>query len=203
LQEREIQRVGGTQSIRVNVRILAATNRDLQKAIAAGTFREDLFYRLNVFPIHIPPLRERNEDIPMLVEYFIDRFAKKAGKNIRSIDKQSLELLEAYSWPGNIRELQNVVERSVVLCETDTLRIEHSWLSLGNSQLDSSTGSLPGKIQAQEKEFIEKALAEAEGKVSGPLGAAAKLGISPSALEYKIRLLKINKHQFKRYLREN
>jgi len=203
LQEREIQRVGGTQSIRVNVRILAATNRDLQRAIAAGTFREDLFYRLNVFPIHIPPLRERKEDIPMLVEYFIDRFAKKAGKNIRSIDKQSLELLEAYSWPGNIRELQNVVERSVVLCETDTLRIDHSWLSLGNSRLDSLTGSLAGKIQAQEKEFIEKALAEAEGKVSGPLGAAAKLGISPSALEYKIRLLKINKHQFKRYLREN
>jgi len=201
LQEREIQRVGGTQPIRVNVRILAATNRDLQKAIAAGTFREDLFYRLNVFPIHIPPLRERKEDIPMLVEYFIDRFAKKAGKNIRSIDKQSLELLESYSWPGNIRELQNVVERSVVLCDTDTLRIDNSWLSLGNSQL--ATGSLAGKIQAQEKEFIEKALTETEGKVSGPLGAAAKLGISPSALEYKIRLLKINKHQFKRYLREN
>jgi formate hydrogenlyase transcriptional activator len=203
LQEREIQRVGGTQSIRVNVRILAATNRDLQRAIAAGTFREDLFYRLNVFPIHIPPLRERKEDIPMLVEYFIDRFARKAGKNIRSIDRLSLELLESYSWPGNIRELQNVVERSVVLCDTDTLRIDNSWLSLGNAQLDSSTGSLAGKIQAQEKEFIEKALAETEGKVSGPLGAAAKLGISPSALEYKIRLLKINKHQFKRYLREN
>jgi len=202
LQEREIQRVGGTQPIRVNVRILAATNRDLQKAIAAGTFREDLFYRFNVFPIHIPPLRERKEDIPMLVEYFIDRFARKAGKNIRSIDRQSLELLESYSWPGNIRELQNVVERSVVLCDTDTLRIDNSWLSLGNSQLDSSMGSLAGKIQAQEKEFIEKALAETEGKVSGPLGAAAKLGISPSALEYKIRLLKINKHQFKRYLRE-
>ena len=203
LQDREVQRVGGTQSIRVNVRVLAATNRDLQKAIGAGTFREDLFYRFNVFPIHIPPLRERKEDIPVLVEYFIDRFARKAGKNIRSIDRQSLELLESYSWPGNIRELQNVVERSVVLCDTDTLRIDNSWLSLGNSQLDSSTGSLAGKIQAQEKEFIEKALAETEGKVSGPLGAAAKLGISPSALEYKIRLLKINKHQFKRYLREN
>ena len=164
LQEREIQRVGGTQPIRVNVRILAATNRDLQKAIAAGTFREDLFYRLNVFPIHIPPLRERKEDIPMLVEYFIDRFARKAGKNIRSIDKQSLELLESYSWPGNIRELQNVVERSVVLCDTDTLRIDSSWLSLGNSQLDSSTGSLAGKIQAQEKDFIEKALDRNRGQ---------------------------------------
>jgi formate hydrogenlyase transcriptional activator len=202
LQEREIQRVGGTQPIAVNVRILAATNRDLQKAIAAGTFREDLFYRFNVFPIHIPPLRERKEDIPMLVEYFIDRFARKAGKNIRSIDKQSLELLESYSWPGNIRELQNVVERSVVLCDTDTLSIDNSWLSLGNSQSHGLAGSLASKIHGQEREFIEKALAETEGKVSGPSGAAAKLGISPSALEYKIRLLKINKHQFKKYLRE-
>ncbi len=203
LQEREIQRVGATQPIRVNVRILAATNRDLQKAIAAGTFREDLFYRFNVFPIHIPPLRERKEDIPMLVEYFIDRFARKAGKNIRSIDRESLELLESYSWPGNIRELQNVVERSVVLCDTDTLSIEKSWLSLENSGSRVPTGSMASKIQEQEREFIEKALAEAEGKVSGPLGAAAKLGISPSALEYKIRLLKINKHQFKKYLRES
>jgi len=203
LQEREIQRVGGTQPIRVNVRILAATNRDLQKAIAAGVFREDLFYRLNVFPIHIPPLRERKEDIPMLVEYFIDRFARKAGKNIRSIDKQSLELLESYSWPGNIRELQNVVERSVVLCDTDTLRIDNSWLSVGDSAYLGPAGSLAGKIHEQEREFIERALSETQGKVSGPSGAAAKLGISPSALEYKIRLLKINKHQFKKYLRES
>jgi formate hydrogenlyase transcriptional activator len=203
LQEREIQRVGGSQPIRVNVRILAATNRDLQKAIAAGTFREDLFYRFNVFPIHIPPLRERKEDIPMLVEYFIDRFARKAGKNIRSIDRQSLELLESYSWPGNIRELQNVVERSVVLSDTDTLRIDSSWLSVGDSASHGAAGSLASKIHEQEREFIERALAEAEGKVSGPLGAAAKLGISPSALEYKIRILKINKHQFKKYLRES
>jgi PAS domain S-box-containing protein len=202
LQEREIQRVGGSQQIRVNVRILAATNRDLQKAIAAGTFREDLFYRLNVFPIHIPPLRERKEDIPMLVEYFIDRFARKAGKNIRSIDRGALELLESYSWPGNIRELQNVVERSVVICDTDTLTIDNSWFSLGNSQSHGSAGSLASKIHEQEREFIEKALAEAQGKVSGPTGAAAKLGISPSALEYKIRLLRINKHQFKKYLRD-
>jgi formate hydrogenlyase transcriptional activator len=203
LQEREIQRVGGSQPIPVNVRILAATNRDLQKAIAAGTFREDLFYRFNVFPIHIPPLRERKEDIPMLVEYFIDRFARKAGKSIRSIDKQSLELLESYSWPGNIRELQNVVERSVVVCEADMLSIETSWLSIGDSASPGLAGSLPTKIHEQEREFIERALAEAEGRVSGSLGAAAKLGISPSALEYKIRLLKINKHQFKKYLRES
>ena len=202
LQEREIQRVGGTQPIRVNVRILAATNRDLQKAIAAGTFREDLFYRLNVFPIHVPPLRERKEDIPMLVEYFVDRFARKAGKNIRSIDKQSLELLESYFWPGNIRELQNVVERSVVLCDTDTLSIDNSWLSIGESASHGPATSLASRIQEQERELIERALTETEGKVSGPLGAAAKLRISPSALEYKIRLLKINKHQFKKYLRD-
>jgi PAS domain S-box-containing protein len=203
LQEREIQRVGGNQPIRVNVRVLAATNRDLQKAIAAGAFREDLFYRLNVFPIHIPPLRERKEDIPMLVEYFIDRFARGAGKKIRSIEKQALELLESYSWPGNIRELQNLIERSVIVCETDRLAIEESWLSLGGSQPQGPAGSLATKINAQEKEFIEKALAETEGKVAGASGAAAKLGISPSALEYKIRLLKINKHQFKKYLRES
>jgi PAS domain S-box-containing protein len=203
LQEREIQRVGGGQAIHVNVRVLAATNRNLQKAIAAGSFREDLFYRLNVFPIHIPPLRERKEDIPMLVEYFIDRFARTAGKNIRSIEKRALELLESYSWPGNIRELQNVVERAVIVCETDALAIDENWLSLGDSQADSAAGSMASKIHAQEREFIEKALAEAGGKVSGPSGAAAKLGISPSALEYKIRLLKINKHQFKTYLRES
>jgi PAS domain S-box-containing protein len=203
LQEREIQRVGGNQPIRVNVRVLAATNRDLQKAIAAGAFREDLFYRLNVFPIHIPPLRERKEDIPMLVEYFIDRFARGAGKKIRSIEKQALELLESYSWPGNIRELQNLIERSVIVCETDRLAVDDSWLSLGNSQPQGPAGPLATRIQAQEKEFIEKALAETEGRVSGASGAAAKLGISASALEYKIRLLKINKHQFKKYLRES
>jgi PAS domain S-box-containing protein len=203
LQEREIQRVGGSQSIRVNVRVLAATNRDLQKAIGAGTLREDLFYRLNVFPIHVPPLRERKEDIPMLVEYFIDRFARKAGKNIVSIDKQSLDLLESYSWPGNIRELQNVVERSVVLCDTDTLTIDGSWLAVRNSAPSEVARSLASQVHEQERELIERALAEAGGKVSGPLGAATRLGISPSALEYKIRLLKINKHQFKKYFHES
>jgi transcriptional regulator with GAF, ATPase, and Fis domain len=203
LQEREIQRVGGSQPIHVNVRVLAATNRDLQKAMAAGTFRQDLFYRLNVFPIHIPPLRERTGDIPVLVEYFVDRFARKAGKNIRSIEKRALELLESYSWPGNIRELQNVIERAVIVCDTETLTIDDSWLSLGNSRLQGPAGSLGRKSPAEEKEFIEKALTEAEGRVSGPSGAAAQLGIPASTLEYKIRLLKINKHQFKKYLRES
>jgi PAS domain S-box-containing protein len=207
LQEREIQRVGAGQPIHVNVRILAATNRDLQKAIAAGAFRQDLFYRLDVFPIHVPPLRERKEDIPVLVEYFVDRFAKKAGKNIRSIEKRALELLELYSWPGNIRELQNVIERAVIVCETETLTIDGSWLSLGNSYPQgparSPSLSLGKKSPEQEKELIERALTETEGRISGPSGAAAKLGIPASTLEYKIRLLKINKHQFKEYLRES
>jgi PAS domain S-box-containing protein len=203
LQEREIQRVGGGQPIGVNVRVLAATNRDLHNAIAAGAFRQDLFYRLAVFPIHIPPLRERTEDIPVLVEYFVDRFARKAGKSIRSIEKRALELLESYSWPGNIRELQNVIERAVIVCETETLTIDESWLSVPTSHPQGPTGALGRKSPAEEKELIEKALAEAEGRVSGPSGAAAKLGIPPSTLEYKIRLLKVNKHQFKGYLRES
>jgi len=205
LQEREIQRVGASQPIHVNVRVLAATNRDLQKAIAAGAFRQDLFYRLDVFPIHVPPLRERKEDIPVLVEYFVDRFAKKAGKNIRSIEKGALELLESYSWPGNIRELQNVIERAVIVCETETLTVDGSWLSRGNSypQGPARSLSLGKKSPEQEKELIERALTETEGRISGPSGAAAKLGIPASTLEYKIRLLKINKHQFKEYLRES
>ena len=203
LQEREFQRVGGSEPIRVNVRVLAATNRDLQKAIAAGAFRQDLFYRLEVFPIHIPPLRERIEDIPVLLEYFVARFARKAGKNIRSIEKEALELLESYPWPGNIRELENVIERSVIVCETETLTIDPSWLSIGNLHPQGPTGSLGRKSSAEEKELIEKALAEAEGRVSGPSGAAAKLRIPASTLEYKIRLLKINKHEFKKYLRES
>ncbi len=198
LQEREFERVGGNEPICTNVRVLAATNRNLQKAIEAGIFREDLFYRLNVFPIHIPPLRERKEDIPTLVEYFIDRFARMAGKNIRSIEKQALEHMETYSWPGNIRELQNVIERSVILCETGTLAIDDSWLPLTTSQPQGPAGSLAKINPEQEKELIEKALEETEGRVSGKAGAAAKLGISPSGLEYKIRLLKINKHRFKK-----
>jgi transcriptional regulator with GAF, ATPase, and Fis domain len=129
LQEHEFERVGGTRSIQTNVRVVAATNRNLQEAIASGTFRSDLFYRLNVFPIEIAPLRERREDIPALVEYFIDRYATKAGKNIRGINKRSLDLLQSYPWPGNIRELQNVIERSVIMCETENFSVDESWLS--------------------------------------------------------------------------
>jgi len=198
LQEREFQRVGGNQSIRANARVIAATNRDLEAAIAEGTFRSDLFYRLNVFPIEIPPLRERKEDIPLLVEYFIDRFARKAGKSIRGINKKTLDLLVSYPWPGNIRELQNVVERSVIVLETENFSVDESWLSRKPITDDpKSQLELSQKLAAQEKKMIEAALRESGGRVSGPSGAAAKLGLHRSTLESKIASLKINKHRFK------
>ena len=198
LQEHEFERLGGTGSIRTNVRVIAATNRDLQAAIVAGIFRSDLFYRLNVFPIEVPPLRERQEDIPVLVKYLIDRYARKAGKNIRGVNKRSLELLQSYPWPGNIRELQNVIERSVIVCETESLSVDESWLSRQApvTRPQSDLG-LSRKPAAQEKEIIEGALRESRGRVAGPSGAAAKLGIPGSTLESKIRSLKINKHRFK------
>jgi transcriptional regulator with GAF, ATPase, and Fis domain len=198
LQEHEFERIGGTRRIHANVRVIAATNRALQAAISAGSFRSDLFYRLNVFPVEIPPLRGREEDIPLLVEYFIDRYARKAGKSIRGVSKKTLELLQSYPWPGNIRELQNVIERSVILCETEIFSIDESWLSQQPS--DGKTESqlyLSDKVAAQEREMIEAALRECQGRVFGPSGAAAKLGIARSTLESKIRSLKINKNGFR------
>jgi transcriptional regulator with GAF, ATPase, and Fis domain len=197
LQEREFERVGGNQRIRANVRVIAATNRDLEAAIAAGSFRSDLFYRLNVFPIEIPPLRDRQEDIPLLVEYFIDHFARKAGKSFRGINKKTLNLLLSYPWPGNIRELQNVVERSVIVCETENFSVDESWLSRQPVSDPKSLLELPEKLSTQAKEMIEAALRESRGRVSGPSGAAAKLGFHRSTLESKIASLKINKYRFK------
>jgi transcriptional regulator with GAF, ATPase, and Fis domain len=197
LQERQFERVGGNQVLTTDVRVIAATNRDMAAAIAAGTFRSDLFYRLNVFPIEVPPLRKRKEDIPMLVEYFVKRYAEKAGKQIRKIETNTLELCQAYSWPGNIRELQNIVERSVILSSGDTFRIEEAWLASpepASQELISSP--LPNTLQNQEREIIEAALAECQGKVAGPKGAAAKLGIPRSTLDSKITQLKIKKHRF-------
>jgi len=166
LQEHEFERVGGTRPIRADVRVIAATNRDLEAAISAGSFRSDLFYRLHVFPIEIPPLRERREDIPLLVEYFIDRYARKAGKKITTVDKKTLRLLESYPWPGNIRELQNVIERSVILCETTNFSVDKSWLSkkLPKRKAESQL-YLSEKVAAQEKEIIEAALRESQGGV--------------------------------------
>src|ERR1700722_6797330 len=198
LQEREFERIGGTVSIRSNVRLIAATNRDLQAAISAGSFRSDLFYRLHVFPIEIPPLRERKEDVRLLVEYFIDRYARKAGKKITTVDKRALQLLESYPWPGNIRELQNVIERSVIVCETENFSVDESWLSHQPSEKKVENQIyLSEKVATQEKEMIEAALRECQGRVYGPSGAAAKLGIARSTLESKIRSLNINKNRFK------
>jgi PAS domain S-box-containing protein len=197
LQEREFERVGGTRSISVDVRVIAATNRDLPGAIADGEFRSDVFYRLNVFPIEVPPLRTRREDIPLLVEYFIERFALKSGKEIRQINKRSLDLLQSYTWPGNIRELQNVVERAVIVCEGESFSVDESWLSRETVQFESPARPLLKISAAQEKETIEAALATTKGRVSGRWGAAVMLGIPASTLESKIRALKIDKNHFK------
>jgi PAS domain S-box-containing protein len=199
LQEHEFERVGGTRRIRADVRVIAATNRDLQAAISARSFRSDLFYRLNVFPIELPSLRERRPDIPLLVEYFIDRYAQKAGKNIKRVNKKTLELLQLYPWPGNIRELQNVIERSVILCETEIFSIDENWLPQPPPLTPESKQQveLPRRLLVQEKDMIEAALKETRGRVSGPAGAAVKLGIPRSTLESKIRTLKINKNRFR------
>jgi len=198
LQEHEFERVGGTRPIQTNVRVVAATNRNLQAAIAAGTFRSDLFYRLNVFPIEIPPLRERREDIPVLIAHFIQRCARNAGKNIRGIEKISLDLLQSYSWPGNIRELQNVIERSVIMCETDNFSLDKTWLTQQPVASESKGQSdFSQKLAAQEKRMIESALGESEGRVFGPSGAAALLGMPRSTAESKIRSLKIDKNRFR------
>jgi len=196
LQERQFERVGGNRVLTTDVRVIAATNRDLTAAIAAGTFRADLFYRLNVFPIEMPPLRKRKEDIPMLVEYFVKRYAERAGKQIRIIDMNTLELCQAYPWPGNIRELQNIVERSVILCSGDILWMKESWLVSPEPARQELPSPLPDTLQNQEREMIETALAECKGKVAGPDGAATKLGIPRSTLDSKIKQLKIKKHKF-------
>jgi formate hydrogenlyase transcriptional activator len=204
LQDREIERIGNSHPIPVDVRILAATNRDLEKAVAAGTFRQDLYYRFNVFPIRVPSLRERAEDIPLLVEYLIERYATKAGKRIRHISKSTLTLFQAYDWPGNIRELQNVIERAVILCDGDTFSVDETWLahdpktSEGASIAIGTSLAQQQRIQADtERQLIETALAATGGRVAGPTGAAAKLGIPRQTLDSKIAALGIDKHQYK------
>ena len=198
LQEREFGRVGGTDSIQSDVRVIAATNRDLESAMESGKFRRDLFYRLNVFPIEVPPLRKRSEDIPLLISYFLNRYARKAGRHFTAVEKKSLDLLRSYAWPGNIRELQNVTERSVIVSESQTFSVDESWLSRRPSA--SGADVRPGLFKsspAQEKAVIEAALRECGGRVYGPSGAAAKLGIPRTTLESKIKSLKINKNRFK------
>ena len=201
LQERELERIGSSQSISVDVRVLAATNRDLKAAVTAGTFRQDLFYRLNVFPIQVPALRERVDDISLLVEYLIERYARRAAKKIRRIDGKTMKLLQAYDWPGNIRELQNVIERAIVLCDGDTFSVDEAWfkreLSSEVPRRNMQERRLGRLDRDREKEMIEAALAGSEGRISGPYGAAATLGIPRQTLESKIASLGIKKHQFK------
>src|SRR5882762_2885186 len=199
LQEHEFERVGSNRQIRSDVRVIAATNCDLEAAIRAGSFRSDLFYRLNVFTIEIAPLRERKEDIRLLVEYFIDRYARKAGKNIKRVNKKALELLQSYPWPGNIRELQNVIERSVILCETEIFSIDESWLPQPPPMTPEPKQQveLTRRLLVQEKDMIEEALKASRGRVFGATGAASKLGIPRSTLESKIKSLKIDKNRFR------
>jgi formate hydrogenlyase transcriptional activator len=193
LQEREFERVGGAQPIPIDVRVIAATNCDLPAAIRAGQFRLDLFYRLNVFPIEVPPLRERREDILPLAKYFIELYAAKVGKRIRSIEKRTTQLFRSHSWPGNIRELQNVIERSTILCDSDTLFVEENWFH----PRTESRACLRPWLTSQERDAIEVALAESRGRVSGPRGAAQRLGMPRTTLESKIKSLCINKHQYR------
>jgi PAS domain S-box-containing protein len=199
LQEREFERVGGAQTIRVDVRVITATNRDLGVAAANGSFRQDLFYRLNVFPIEVPPLRERQEDILLLVEYFVRRYATRMGKSIQSIDKKTLDLLQTYAWPGNIRELQNVIERSVILSSSEVFVVDESWLPKQSVRLRPRVAALTPAQGAprSERETIEAVLAECRGRVGGSSGAASKLGVPPSTLDHRIKALNINKAQFK------
>jgi formate hydrogenlyase transcriptional activator len=204
LQEREIERIGSNQPVGVDVRVIAATNRDLEAAVTAGSFRQDLFYRLNVFPIRVPALRERGDDIPLLVEYFVERYARKAGKRFRHIKKKTLALFQAYDWPGNIRELQNVVERAVILCDEETFAVDETWLKPRSDQPFGHARLRTGILAEAEKEFsgrekkvIETALVECQGRVAGPRGAAAKLGIPPQTLDSKIASLGIDKRRFK------
>jgi formate hydrogenlyase transcriptional activator len=197
LQEHEIERVGSSRSIPVDVRILAATNRDLEDAVERGTFRQDLYYRLNVFPLRIPPLRERSDDIPLLVGYLVQRYAANAGKRIRNVDKETMALLQAYEWPGNVRELQNVIERAVVLCEGETFFIDESWLQTGADPSSRPMKRLATTLVAHEKELIESALAASRGRVAGPSGAAARLGVPRQTLDSRIKALRVDKLQFR------
>lgn len=194
LQEREFERVGGAESIRVDVRVIAATNRELKSATAVGTFRPDLFYRLNVFPIELPALRERRNDIPLLLNHFVQRYSRQMGKDIRTIDKKTFKLFQAYHWPGNIRELQNVVERSVILSSSDVFSVDESWICETSLRTPSE---FVEREKSAERRIIEAALAESKGRIAGPAGAAAKLRIPRSTLESKIRSLQISKSQFK------
>ncbi len=197
LQEKEFERVGGNRTIHTDVRVITATNRDLQREVTEGRFRADLYYRLNVFPIHVPALKERSDDIPILVDYFISRFATRMGKRIRQVERATLDAMQRYSWPGNIRELQNVIERGVILADSEVFRLESGTLpEQFQSSSEPNAAGLPNSREQQQTR-IEAVLRETRGRISGPDGAAARLGIPASTLESRIKALKINKHLFR------
>ncbi|PYS00122.1 MAG: Fis family transcriptional regulator [Acidobacteria bacterium] len=197
LQEKEFERVGGNRTIQADVRVITATNRDLQRQVSEGHFRADLYYRLNVFPIHAPALRERIDDIPILVDYFVSRFATRMGKRIRQIDRRTLDALERYSWPGNIRELQNVIERGVILADSEVFRLEPGTLPEDSQNSLERPDPESPNTREQQKAQIEAVLRETRGRIAGPDGAAARLGIPASTLESRIKTLKVNKHLFR------
>ncbi len=197
LQEREFERIGSSRPISVDVRVVAATNRDLEEAVRAGVLRQDLYYRLNVFPLKIPPLRERQDDIPLLVEYLIARYASRAGKKIRNLGKKTLDAFRAYDWPGNVRELQNVIERAVILCDGDTFAVDETWFRRHAHAAAGRRGSLVGSLADREREMIEAALAASSGRVSGPSGAAGMLGIPRQTLDSRIKALHVDKYRFR------
>ena len=198
LQEREFERVGSTKPVPVDVRVLAATNRDLLADVDRGRFRRDLYYRLNVFPVNVPPLRDRGDDIPLLAGYLLERYAQKAGKKITAIDRSTLDMLRSYDWPGNVRELQNVIERAVILCETATLHVDETWFQRNSPERDEETIPFQAAIDSSERTMIETALSACAGRVGGARGAAAKLGLPRQTLESKIKILRINKFRFRR-----
>ena len=200
LQEREFERVGGGRPIRADVRVIVATNRDLYAAMADKTFRPDLFYRLNVFPLEVPALRDRREDIPLLVEYFTQRYSLRAGKRINAIPQGTLDAMQDYDWPGNIRELQNLIERAVIISDEMALTVDLRWLS-GTFRCPAASappsGSVDTTLLEHERSVIEAALETAKGRVAGPFGAAIRLGMPPSTLESKIKALSIDKRRFR------
>jgi formate hydrogenlyase transcriptional activator len=194
LQEREFERVGGSETLRTDARVVAATNRNLEEAVRERKFRSDLLYRLNVFPIRMPALRERVEDIPILAEYWASRCSRNVGKTIRAIDESAMAALRAYPWPGNIRELQNVVERAVILARGNVLGLSDFELPSVSSEAVPARHDRP----SDERQQIEKALAASRGRVYGVEGAAEVLGVPPTTLEARIRRLGIDKHAFRR-----
>jgi formate hydrogenlyase transcriptional activator len=196
LQEREFERLGGSEPIRVDVRIVAATNRDLTEEIRAGRFRSDLYHRLNVFPLRLPPLRERPEDIPLLAAHFTAKHGERFGRTISRIDRRSLKLLEAHRWPGNVRELENVIERAIILSRDGTLRIERDSLPI-SGLLGNIDGNMDDGLRRQEREAIEAALRVSAGRIAGPSGAAKALGLPPSTLDLRIKRLGIDKFQYR------